>query len=161
MPDRPFGSEQARLSGSIERRSAALDPLFHPTCLGIRCVPMPNPREQRDNHAGVNVVALRRHLRFERAFAFRYVDQLIGQQDAALIPIKVMVNRVAPRRVTTPRAHPLVSNRGCGALPGVFSPVREPEIDVIASHLYRGARSYVIFYIKFVSLSILPGERVN
>jgi len=160
MPDRPFGPEQARLSSSIERRSAALDPLFHPTCLGIRCVPMPNPREQRDNHAGVNVVTFRVHLRFKRAFAFRNVDQLIGQQDAALIPIKVMINRVAPGRVTTPRAHPLVSNRGGGALPRVLSPVREPEIDVIASHLYRGAR-YVIFYIKFVSLSILPGERVN
>jgi hypothetical protein len=161
MPDGPFGPEQANLSGSIERRSAALDPLFHPTCLGIRCIPMPNPRKQRDNHTGVNVVAFRGHLRLKRAFAFRNVDQLIGQQDAALIPIKVMVNRVAPGRVRTPWTHPLVSDRGGGALPRVFSPVREPEIDVIASHLYRGARSYVIFYIKFVSLSILPEQRVN
>ena len=78
MPDRPFRPEQARLSGSIERRSAALDPLFHPACLRIRCVSMPNPREQRDNHAGVNIVAFRGHLRFKRAFAFRNVDQLIG-----------------------------------------------------------------------------------
>ena len=76
-----------------------------------------------------------------------------------MLPIEVVVDGVASRRVGTSRPDAFIAHGRGGAFPRVLLRAGDPEINIIASHLRSvscGRRiAYVIFYIKFVNLSIL------
>jgi len=77
-PNGPFGPERPGASSPIERRAAALDPLFDPTGFWVRRVAVPDTREQRHDGTGFNTMAFGGHLRHKRALALGDVHQLVG-----------------------------------------------------------------------------------
>jgi len=95
---------------------------------------MPDAREQSHDDAGFDTMAFRRHLGLKGALALGDIYQLIGEQDAALIPVEVMIDRMMPRRVWTSRLYPFIAHGGGGTFPGILLWIRVPEINVVASH---------------------------
>ena len=95
---------------------------------------MPDTREQRHNGTGFDTMAFGGHLRLKRALALSDVHQLIGGKDATMIPIEMVIDRVAPGRVGTSRLHTFVAHRGGSAFPRILLPARDPEIGIIAFH---------------------------
>jgi len=82
-----------------------------------------------------------------------------------MLPIEVVVDGVTSRGIGTSRPDTFIAHGRGGAFPRVLLRAGDPEINIIASHLRSvscgGRIAYVIFYIKFVNLSILLAQRVD
>src|SRR6516164_9578594 len=161
MQNGPFGTQQACASSPIENRSNTFDPLFDPSDFVLRCIPVPDARKEGHDCACFDMITLRGYIRFKYASAVDHINELISRQDPTVLPIKVVINRVTPRRVGTSGWHPFVTHRGGGAFPGISFSGRKSEIDVVALHFSLFRKSHVISYIKFVTLSILLSRRVR
>ena len=133
-PNGPFRPEQRGVSGAIERRAAAFDPLFDPTGFGVRRVAVPDAGEQRHDRTGFDTMAFGGYLRFKHALALGDVHQLVGGKDATMIPIEMVIDGVAPGRVGTSRLHTFVAHRSSGAFPRILLPAGNAEISIIAFH---------------------------
>jgi hypothetical protein len=51
-----------------------------------------------------------------------------------MIPIEVVIDRVAPGRVGTSRLHTFVAHRSSGTFPRILLPAGDPEISIVAFH---------------------------
>jgi hypothetical protein len=96
---------------------------------------VPDAGKQGHDGAGFDAMPFVGHLRFKRALALGDVHQLVGRQDATVLPIEMVIDRVAPGRVWTSRPHTFTAHRGSGAFPRVLLRPGNPEIDVIAFHV--------------------------
>lgn len=74
------------------------------------------------------------YLRFKQTLALGDVHQLVGGKDATMIPIEMVIDRVAPRRIGTSRLHAFVAHRSGGAFPRILLPARDAEISIVAFH---------------------------
>jgi hypothetical protein len=134
-PGKPFSPRlRPGISSPIERRSAALDPLFDPTALGVGSIPMPDAGEQDHDCACFDLMAFCGYPRFKCALTLADVYHLVGSQDATLLPLEVVIDGMAPGWIGTARLYKLVAHRRSGAFPRVFPCARNPEINIIASH---------------------------
>jgi hypothetical protein len=95
---------------------------------------VPDAREQRHDGTGFDTMAFGGHLGFKGALALDDVHQLVGGKDATMIPIEMVVDRVASGRVGTSRLHTFVAHRSGGAFPRILLPTGDPEISIIAFH---------------------------